>query len=93
MYSSGDSGVAPCLNANGTAFTNGSSGRFAVGFPVNCPYVTAVGATMLKPNTSVTAQNPEEVAYIEEGSGAYFTPGGGFSYVLLVKMHYENKGD
>jgi len=86
LYSSGDSGVAPCLNANGTAFTNGNSGRFAVGFPVNCPYVTAVGATMLKPNTSVTAQNPEEVAYIEEGSGAYFTPGGGFSYVVLVML-------
>jgi len=39
LYSSGDSGVAPCLNASGTGFTNGNKGRFSVGFPVNW-YVT-----------------------------------------------------
>lgn len=78
MYSSGDSGVAPCLNANGTAFNDSKSGRFAVGFPVKC-LCTAVGATMLNLNTSVTAQNAEEVAYIEAGSRAYFTLGSGFS--------------
>jgi hypothetical protein len=47
--------------------------------PITGPYVTAVGATMLKPGVSVLDQNPEEVAMIAEGGGGVFTPGGGFS--------------
>ena len=60
-------------------FTNGTYGRFSVAFPSNCPYITSVGATMVKPNTAVTAANLEEVASILEGGGSTFTPGGDFS--------------
>ena len=55
MFASGDSGVAnrynagypnSCLNAEyGYVDANGT--RFSPSFPVNCPYITAVGATVL----------------------------------------------
>jgi tripeptidyl-peptidase-1 len=67
IVASGDSGVAGpdgCLN-NGTIFNPG--------FPVNCPYVTAVGATTLPPGAS--ASSDAEVAVTR------FPSGGGFSNI------------
>ena len=55
FFSSGDNGVAGnggvCLDADGQEDYDGTS--FAPGFPVDCPYVTAVGATQVNPNATV----------------------------------------
>ena len=55
FFSSGDNGVAGnggvCLDADGQEDYEGTS--FAPGFPVDCPYVTAVGATQVNPNATV----------------------------------------
>lgn len=55
FFSSGDNGVAGnggvCLDADGEEDYDGTS--FAPGFPVDCPYVTAVGATQVNPNATV----------------------------------------
>ena len=55
FFSSGDNGVAGndgvCLNAEGQEDYDGTV--FAPGFPVDCPYVTAVGATQVNPNATV----------------------------------------
>jgi len=58
LYSSGDYGVAGnggecCTKAQcaGGTYNSGSSGTFNPSFPATCPYVTAVGATQIKPNS------------------------------------------
>ncbi|OAX42805.1 hypothetical protein K503DRAFT_766419 [Rhizopogon vinicolor AM-OR11-026] len=78
LYSSGDDGVAGnddvCLNANGTQTADGVI--FNPTFPGVCPYVTSVGATMVKPNATVTQVQPEmacmEVIYSGGGFSNYF---------------------
>ena len=59
FFSSGDNGVAGnggvCLDADGQEDYEGTS--FAPGFPVDCPYVTAVGATQVNPNATVRLPN------------------------------------
>lgn len=58
LFASGDSGVAnrynagypdSCLNADEDYVDNNGT-RFSPSFPVNCPYITAVGATTLISN-------------------------------------------
>ncbi len=77
LYSSGDNGVAgnrgQCIGTNGT-YNNGTSGKFNPSFPPTCPYVTAVGATQIVPNASVTAP--------EEACETVIFSGGGFSNVF-----------
>ncbi|KAF8841683.1 hypothetical protein BDN67DRAFT_900913 [Paxillus ammoniavirescens] len=76
LYSSGDNGVAGnggyCLNPNGTQTADGMV--FNPSFPGTCPYVTSVGATMVKPNATVL--EPEmacmEVIYSGGGFSNYF---------------------
>ncbi|EJC98371.1 subtilisin-like protein [Fomitiporia mediterranea MF3/22] len=55
LYSSGDDGVAGngdlCLNARNRPVRNGT--KFNPGFPVTCPFVTAVGATQIDPGNTV----------------------------------------
>jgi tripeptidyl-peptidase I len=54
LYSSGDRGVAGrdgCLNSTGQPSPNGTI--FSPQFPVTCPFVTAVGATQVNPNSTV----------------------------------------
>jgi tripeptidyl-peptidase-1 len=50
---------------------------FNPSFPGTCPYVTSVGATMVKPNATVTQAQPEmacmEVIYSGGGFSNYFT--------------------
>ncbi|KAH7925311.1 subtilisin-like protein [Leucogyrophana mollusca] len=78
LYSSGDDGVAGnddyCLNPNGTQTADGT--MFDPSFPGTCPYVTSVGATMMKPNASVYDAQPEmacmEVIYSGGGFSNYF---------------------
>ncbi|KAN0081321.1 Peptidase S8/S53 domain containing protein [Tylopilus felleus] len=84
LYSSGDYGVAGigglCLNSTGVPSTNGNI--FAPSFPGTCPYVTSVGATMVKPNASVF--HPE-VACME-----VIYSGGGFSNVFAMPDYQKD---
>ncbi|KAL5524259.1 hypothetical protein ACEPAF_9399 [Sanghuangporus sanghuang] len=55
LYSSGDDGVAgnggSCLNAQNRVSRTGT--KFNPGFPVTCPFITAVGATQIDPGNTV----------------------------------------
>lgn len=82
FYSSGDYGVAgnggQCIAPDGT-YNDGSSGRFNPSFPGTCPYITAVGATQIKPGAKVT--DPEEACETVIFSG------GGFSNVFPLPSY------
>lgn len=69
VASSGDQGVA----ANGECAGTEGHQIFSPGAPVTCPYVTAVGATILDADAKVG--DPERVT-------EQFSPGGGFSNVF-----------
>ena len=77
LFSSGDYGVAgnggQCIAPNGS-YNDGTSGMFNPSFPPVCPYVTAVGATQVKPGASVTEP--------EEACETVIYSGGGFSNVF-----------
>jgi tripeptidyl-peptidase-1 len=91
IYSSGDNGVAGnsaecCTSAKcaGGTLNSGGSGTFNPSFPGTCPYITAVGATQIKPNTAVTATNPEEACETVIYSG------GGFSNVFAMPSYQSS---
>jgi len=91
IFSSGDYGVAGnggecCTKAKcaGGTYNSGSSGSFNPAFPSTCPYVTAVGATQIKPNTAVTATSPEEACETVIYSG------GGFSNVFAMPSYQSS---
>ncbi|ETW82302.1 serine protease S53 [Heterobasidion irregulare TC 32-1] len=81
LYSSGDDGVAGnsglCLNAAGKATENGK--RFNPGFPVTCPFITAVGATQVNPGATVN--DPESAC-----EQVIFS-GGGFSNIFPMPSY------
>ncbi|KAI0044218.1 subtilisin-like protein [Auriscalpium vulgare] len=81
LYSSGDDGVAGgggvCIGPDGTGIVNGT--RFAPSFPVTCPYVTAVGATQINPNSTV--HDPESAC-----EQVIFS-GGGFSDIFPMPAY------
>jgi len=76
LYSSGDDGVAGggdlCLNTRGQATSSGT--RFNPGFPVTCPFITAVGATQINPGSAVTAPEGacEQVIFSGGGFSNFF---------------------
>lgn len=78
VYSSGDNGVAGnggnCLNDDGSQSKDAK--RFNPSFPSTCPWVTSIGATMLKPNATVFEPHPEQacekVIYSGGGFSNYF---------------------
>lgn len=78
LFSSGDNGVAgnanACLGANGTGFNPD--------FPSTCPYVTAVGATQIVANASVTQP--------EKACETVIFSGGGFSNFFTMP-DYQSK--
>jgi tripeptidyl-peptidase-1 len=91
LVSSGDNGVAGNFNAcidpdnrlpgPDATYTDGSNGVFSPMFPAGCPYVTAVGATEVKPGTNIARalanhSQPEQVLATVAHSG------GGFSNVF-----------
>ncbi|KAF7935516.1 hypothetical protein BELL_1052g00020 [Botrytis elliptica] len=90
LYSSGDYGVggvpgdaseSGCLGSNSTIFNPQ--------FPVNCPYVTAVGATKVYPGHTVF--EPESAANDLKGQpyrNAY-SSGGGFSNVYGIPSYQK----
>ena len=88
LVSSGDNGVAGnygiCIDPDNrlpgsdATYTDGSYGVFNPTFPAGCPYVTAVGATQVKPETNIAlalANNsqPEEVLATIARSGGGFS--------------------
>ncbi|TFK40518.1 subtilisin-like protein [Crucibulum laeve] len=81
FYSSGDNGVAGnggvCLTAKGLPSRNGTV--FNPGFPVTCPFVTAVGATQVNPGASVN--DPEGAC-----EQVIFS-GGGFSNIFPMPSY------
>ncbi|KAG4026987.1 hypothetical protein MFRU_034g00470 [Monilinia fructicola] len=85
LFSSGDYGVggspgdatdSGCLGPNETIFNPQ--------FPVNCPYVTSVGATKVNPGRTVF--EPEGTPYdpSRNASRPAYTSGGGFSNVYAI---------
>ena len=64
---------------------NGTTGTFNPGFPATCPYITAVGATQIKPNTFVNASQPEEACQTVIYSG------GGFSNVFPIPDYQKTE--
>ncbi|KAI1827579.1 peptidase S8/S53 domain-containing protein [Xylaria intraflava] len=96
IYASGDSGVAnrynagypnSCLNID-QQFVDNNGTRFSPSFPVNCPYITAVGATTLLGNDTDSGER----AVSQPGSGpanAYYS-GGGFSDYFPVPSYQES---
>jgi tripeptidyl-peptidase I len=86
IYASGDSGVAnrynagynnSCLNPQ-YSYVDQYGTRFSPSFPVNCPYITAVGATTLL-NSSIYGG---EQAVGEPDGFLSFYSGGGFSNIF-----------
>ncbi|TFY61990.1 hypothetical protein EVJ58_g4155 [Rhodofomes roseus] len=71
LYSSGDYGVAgigeACLDADGQVDWFGHT--FAPAFPVDCPYVTAVGATQVNPNSTIFEPESACEQIIQSGGG------------------------
>jgi tripeptidyl-peptidase-1 len=102
IYSSGDTGVATfnltesptsppssCLNpANLTEPTDGTFGRFSPGFPMTCPWITAIGATQVIPNTPVSG--PGTPAQPEMACESVIFSGGGFSDQFALPSYQEN---
>ena len=74
VFASGDDGVArrsgPCLGPNENIFTPDT--------PANCPYVTAVGATVLPPGSQ---PGDAETATVS------FSSGGGFSNIFTTPSY------
>ncbi|KAF8817102.1 subtilisin-like protein [Phlegmacium glaucopus] len=81
LYSSGDDGVAggggACLTSTGRISNAGK--RFNPGFPVTCPFVTAVGATQVNPGSTVN--DPEGAC-----EQVIFS-GGGFSNIFAIPSY------
>ncbi|KAF9046283.1 subtilisin-like protein [Panaeolus papilionaceus] len=82
LYSSGDDGVAGgggvCLNSKGVVVNKGGT-KFNPGFPVTCPFVTAVGATQVNPGSTVN--DPEGAC-----EQVIFS-GGGFSNIFPMPSY------
>ncbi|KAI0305653.1 subtilisin-like protein [Multifurca ochricompacta] len=84
LYSSGDYGVAGyggvCLDNNGQPVDGGK--KFSPDFPATCPFVTAVGATQINPNSTVNDPESacEQVIY----------SGGGFSNIFPMPSYQKD---
>jgi len=100
VVSSGDSGVANRYNAgynnscvNSTyGFVDTYGDRFSPSFPVNCPYITAVGASFLKSNN--LADGEVAVASPDKNNSLLdYYSGGGFSDVFAVPSYQKSAVD
>jgi tripeptidyl-peptidase-1 len=80
INSSGDGGV------NGHSlcqFPDESISAFRVGYPPSCPYLTSVGATMIRPNASATDARAEVSAELMDDQHQ-FKSTGGFSSLFPI---------
>jgi len=79
LYGSGDNGVA---GSNGVCLgPQGHARRFSPLFPATCPFVIAVGATQINPNSTVYEPESacEQLAY----------SGGGFSNIFSMPLYQK----
>ncbi len=84
IFAAGDYGVSgnlfKCIEPRNKTLNTGGGGIFNPSFPASCPFVTAVGATQLKPNRTLilnsTFTSPEVAVETKVVSG------GGFSNVF-----------
>lgn len=100
LVSSGDNGAAgnynTCIDPDNrlpgpdATYTDGSNGVFNPMFPASCPYVTAIGATEVKPGvnlartlTNKTNPNPQP----EKVLSTIAHSGGGFSNVFTLPSY------
>lgn len=92
VFASGDSGVAnrysagynnSCVNAE-HGYVDQFGTQFSPSFPVNCPYITAVGATQLKTKGSNAIYGGEVAVAEPDKNNTYldFYSGGGFSNIF-----------
>lgn len=93
IFASGDSGVAnrynagypnSCLNAEEDYVDNNGT-RYSPSFPVNCPYVTAVGATELIGND--TSDGERAVSDPSKDGLTDYYSGGGFSNYFALPSY------
>lgn len=90
LYSSGDYGVSgnlgQCIGPTGEYQDQSLGGRFNPSFPGTCPYVTAVGATQVKPGVNIltTPTQPEQACETVIYSG------GGFSNVFPLPSYQSS---
>lgn len=97
VVSSGDSGVANRYNAGyNNSCVNSKYGyvdtygdRFSPSFPVNCPYITAVGATFLKTNNLADGEVAVAAPNRNNSLLDYYS-GGGFSDVFGLPAYQRN---
>ncbi|KAH8810891.1 peptidase S8/S53 domain-containing protein [Xylogone sp. PMI_703] len=96
IFASGDSGVAnrynsgypnSCLNKD-NLFVDNNGTRYSPSFPVNCPYVTAVGGTELIGDDVSSGER----AVADPGSGPAdaFYSGGGFSNIFSLPSYQKD---
>ncbi|KAL0952091.1 hypothetical protein HGRIS_008726 [Hohenbuehelia grisea] len=82
IYGSGNTGTAGttrgyCLDKNGSVNPNGT--LFNPAWPSSCPWITSVGGTQIKANSSIADLDPEEVTNMDLTLGFHTSSGGGFS--------------
>lgn len=70
LFASGDSGVAGRDSTSSNICLGPNNKIFNPGYPVNCPFITTVGATVLPAGTST---NGSETAVVRFGSGGGFS--------------------
>ncbi|KAI1177804.1 peptidase S8/S53 domain-containing protein [Nemania sp. FL0916] len=96
IYASGDSGVAnrynsgypnSCLNAD-QLFVDNNGTRYSPSFPVNCPYITSVGATSLIGND--TDSGERAVSQPSTGPANAYYSGGGFSNYFPMPSYQKS---
>ncbi|KAI1437880.1 peptidase S8/S53 domain-containing protein [Xylaria sp. CBS 124048] len=96
IYASGDSGVAnrynagypnSCLNSD-ELFVDNNGTRFSPSFPVNCPYITAVGATTLLGDDVESGERA--VSQPGDGPADAFYSGGGFSNIFSLPSYQKS---
>nr|POF12860.1 tripeptidyl-peptidase sed1 [Quercus suber] len=90
LYTSGDNGVAgngdQCVDPATGNYNDGTSGMFNPGFPSNCPYVSSIGATQVKPGTNVVAALASGTQP-EKACETVIYSGGGFSNVFPLPSY------
>lgn len=91
VFASGDDGVAGQISSvEEDRACLGAGQIFAPGFPASCPYVLTVGATMIRPNVSGLAANPEMAVFDNYNGTNNYTSGSGFSNVFKRPTYQDD---
>ncbi|KAH9831685.1 protease S8 tripeptidyl peptidase I protein [Teratosphaeria destructans] len=93
IFASGDAGVGDYPKPDGTGCLGPDNNIFNPTWPVNCPYVTAVGATKVYPGHTVF--EPESAVFDPAGSpySVNYSSGGGFSNIFAPADYQKSAID